>query len=215
MGEIYLVRHGQANSHADDEESYDQLSVLGHQQAKWLGDWLRVHEAPFDRILCGTLRRHQETAASMGHSDPSLDARLNEMDYFNLGRALEAAQGVPFPTGDGFADHVPQVMRAWHAAEIQGVESFASFEARITGVLVEAATPGLRTLCVTSGGVIGMMLRHLLGLDATRLAHILLPIWNTSIHRVTIRPNGDALLASFNAIPHLTDPDRAGSRTHF
>ena len=38
MGEIILVRHGQANSAANDEEGYDRLSDLGHQQAKWLGD---------------------------------------------------------------------------------------------------------------------------------------------------------------------------------
>ena len=37
MGEVVLVRHGQANSGATDEESYDRLSDLGHQQARWLG----------------------------------------------------------------------------------------------------------------------------------------------------------------------------------
>ena len=215
MGDIFLVRHGQANSQANDEESYDRLSPLGHQQAEWLGHWLSEHEAPFDRVIAGTLRRHRETATGMGHATPEADARLNEMDYFNLGRALEQAQGIPFPTPESFADHVPQVMRAWHAAEIQGNESFASFEDRVTSVLAEAATPGTRTLCVTSGGVIGMMLRRLLGLDPTRLAHILLPIWNTSLHRVTVRPNGEAILSGFNAIPHLATSERADARTHY
>jgi phosphohistidine phosphatase SixA len=46
MGELVLIRHGQANSAANDEDGYDRLSDLGHQQARWLGDWLRAHEAP-------------------------------------------------------------------------------------------------------------------------------------------------------------------------
>ncbi|MEM6277015.1 MAG: histidine phosphatase family protein [Pseudomonadota bacterium] len=214
MGEIILVRHGQANSEATDEESYDRLSSLGHQQAAWLGAFFRDHEIAFDLVLSGTLSRHQETAASMGFTPARLDPRLNELDYFNLSDALEAARGVPRPTGEGFAAHIPQVMEAWHAAEIQGQESFAAFESRIQAVLKEAEQPGKRVLCVTSGGVIGMALRHLLGLDPRRMAHILLPIFNTSIHRVAVRPEG-AMLAGFNATPHLDAPDRLYARTNY
>ncbi len=213
MGEIVLVRHGQANSHATSEESYDRLSPLGHEQAAWLGGWLREHETPFDRVFCGTLRRHRETADAMG-IEATADARLNEMDYFNLSRALADTHGVPVPGADGFPAHVPQVMRAWHAAEIEGHESFAAFESRITDILEEAATPGRRVLCVTSGGVVGMALRHVLGLDPDRLALVLLPILNTSIHRFGVRPNG-MILTQFNAAPHLEDPARAAARTHY
>ncbi|SPJ23382.1 histidine phosphatase family protein [Palleronia abyssalis] len=211
MGEIVLVRHGQANSHADNEADYDRLSQLGHQQAAWLGQWMRENERPFDKVVCGTLRRHRETADGMG-VNATQDARLNEMDYFNLGQALEAAHGVPVPSQAGFPEHVPQVLRAWHAAEIQGDESFANFEARITSVLVEAAEPGRRVLCVTSGGVVGMALRHVLGLDTDRLAHVLMPILNTSIHRFHVRPQG-MMMSQFNVAPHLDG--RPDARTHY
>jgi broad specificity phosphatase PhoE len=214
MGEIILVRHGQANSAARDEADYDRLSDLGHQQAAWLGDYLRDREAPFDKIISGSLRRHRETAAGLGYDAPVIDARLNEMDYFNLGRALQDVHGVPFPGPEDFAAHVPQVMQAWHRAEIMGVETFASFETRVTSVLAEAAKPGARVLCITSGGVIGMILRHLLDLDPTRMAHVLLPIMNSSLHRVHVIPQGP-ILASFNAVPHLDRPDRAHALTHF
>ncbi|MEO0486303.1 MAG: histidine phosphatase family protein [Pseudomonadota bacterium] len=214
MGEIVLVRHGQANSAATDEESYDRLSNLGHEQARMLGDHLRRVEAPFDLVLSGTLTRHQETAAGMGLTPDRLDARLNELDYFNLADALEKARGIPRPDGAGFAAHIPVVMEAWHAAEIQGQESFANFETRIAEVLAEAQKPGRRVICVTSGGVIGMVLRHLLRLDPTRMAHILLPIYNTSIHRVAVREQG-AMLSGFNATPHLDAPDRAPFKTHY
>ena len=214
MGEIILVRHGQANSAATDEDSYDRLSDLGHQQARWLGDYLIEKEAPFDKVISGSLRRHRETAAGIGYADPQIDPRLNEMDYFNLGRALQDVRGVPFPGPAEFAAHVPQVMEAWHRAEIQGNESFASFEERVTSVLQEAAQPGIRVLCVTSGGVIGMIIRHLLDLNPTRMAHVLLPILNSSVHRVHVIPQGP-ILASFNAIPHLDIADRAYARTHY
>lgn len=214
MGEIILVRHGQANSGATDEASYDKLSDLGHQQARWLGDYLRDREKPFDKVISGSLRRHRETAAGIGYADPQIDDRLNEMDYFNLGQALEDVHGVPFPGPDQFAAHVPQVMEAWHRAEIMGVETFASFETRVSGVLQEAAKPGARVLCVTSGGVIGMIIRHLLRLDPTRMAHVLLPIMNSSLHRVHVIPQGP-ILAGFNAVPHLDQPDRAYALTHY
>ena len=214
MGEIILVRHGQANSAARDEENYDRLSALGHQQARWLGDYLRDREQPFDKVISGSLRRHQETAAGLGHDTPLIDPRLNEMDYFNLGQSLQDVHGVPVPGPEEFAVHMPQVMEAWHRAEIKGNETFASFEARVTSVLQEAAQPGVRVLCVTSGGVIGMIIRHLLQLDPRRMAHILLPIMNTSIHRVHVTPQGP-ILGGFNAVPHLDRTDRAHAVTHY
>ena len=43
MPHITLVRHGQANSDAKDEDGYDKLSDLGHQQARWLGEHFDHH----------------------------------------------------------------------------------------------------------------------------------------------------------------------------
>lgn len=214
MGEIVLVRHGQANSAANDEEGYDRLSDLGRQQASWLGDWLADRGETFDRVLSGSLRRHRQTAEAMGLGAAEIDPRLNEMDYFNLGRALEDRHGVPMPSPEEFAAHVPQVLRAWHQAEIRGNETFASFETRVASVLEEATVEGTRAICITSGGVIGMVVRHLLGLDTDRMAHILMPIMNTSVHRISVTRHG-AFLSGFNGIPHLEDASRADARTHF
>ncbi|MFP4274612.1 MAG: histidine phosphatase family protein [Paracoccaceae bacterium] len=217
MGEIILIRHGQANSAANDEHGYDKLSPLGHQQAQWLGDYLRDVDAQFDSILVGSLRRHRETQAGLGELGiaPVEDDRLNEMDYFNLSQAFRDARSVPGPTADEeFAGHITAVMEAWHAAEIMGNETFSEFELRVTDVLHEAARPGRRVLCVTSGGVIGMMLRAMLGLDTRQFARILLPIFNSSMHRIQVTDHG-TVLAGFNAVPHLDRPDRAHARTHY
>lgn len=211
MGEIVLVRHGQANSTARDEEGYDRLSDLGHRQAAWLGDWLRQHESPFDHVLSGTLRRHRQTVAAMGLTADE-DARLNELDYYTLTARLEAHDGTPAPGPDGFADHMPRVFAAWHAAEIQGAEPYQKFEDRVAEMLREAAVPGRRLLCITSGGVIGMVLRHLLDLDLRKMAQVMLPIFNTSVHRLRVEPQR-TYLAGYNATPHLDPPERAHARS--
>jgi broad specificity phosphatase PhoE len=213
MGEIILVRHGQANSAATDEAGYDRLSDLGRRQAEWLGEWFAGQGERFDLVLSGSLNRHLGTSEAMGQR-PEIDPRLNEMDYFNLSRALTESRGGAPASQSDFAAHIADVMEAWHRAEILGAETFDAFEARVTGVLAEAAAPGRRVLCITSGGVIGMMIRHLLRLDPTRMAHVLLPILNTSLHRVQVMPHG-TVLAGFNATPHLDMPGRAHARTHF
>ncbi len=213
MGLITLVRHGQANSTATTEEDYDRLSDLGHRQAAWLGEWMAAHEAPFDHVVSGTLRRHRETVAGMGY-EADEDARLNELDYYRLTAALTERFGTPAPGPDDFADHMPKVFAAWHAAEIQGAESYLSFETRVREMLTEAAVPGRRILCVTSGGVIGMVLRHLLDLDLIRMSNVMLPIYNTSLHRIHVAP-GRTILAGYNATPHLDPPGRADARTFY
>jgi broad specificity phosphatase PhoE len=213
MGEIVLVRHGQANSAATTEEDYDRLSDLGHRQGVWLGDWMRAHEGEFDHILSGTLTRHRQTAAAM-KVDAEEDPRLNEIDYYRLSQNMLDRLGVPLPGPDDFADHMPRVFAAWQKAEIEGAETFETFQSRVKELLEEAATPGRRILCVTSGGVIGMVLRHLLELDLVKTSRIMLPIYNTSIHRLTVRPEGP-FLAGYNAVPHLDAPDRAFARTYY
>lgn len=214
MGELYLIRHGQANTGATTEEDYDRLSGLGHEQARWLGAWLQAHEDPFDLVISGTMRRHRETAAGMGYAPERFDDRLNEMNYFALVRDIEVTHGIAPPDGpDDFAAHIPQTLAAWERATINGAEPFATFEGRINTALAEAAEPGKRVLCVTSGGVISMVMRRALGLSTDQMAHVLLPIYNSSLHRFRIRPEG-TFLTAFNAIPHLDPPDLAYARTH-
>ena len=213
MGEILLIRHGQANSAAHDEASYDRLSDLGHRQSAWLGDWLAENEGTADHVLSGTLRRHRETVAGLRLTADE-DPRLNEIDYFRLSDAYLRKTGAPRPGPDDYADHMPRVFEAWHRAEIAGTETFEAFQDRVAELLDEAAIPGRRLVCVTSGGVIGMVLRHLLDLDLLRMSRVMLPIFNTSLHRIHVTPRGP-ILAGFNAIPHLESPDRARARTYY
>ena len=126
---------------------------------------MRANEDPFDLVLSGTMRRHRETADGMGYPPALFDERLNEMEYFALARDMQVHHDIDPPvTSEDFVTHMPQTLAAWEQATINGVEPFATFEARIKGALAEAAKPGKRVLCMTSGGVISMVMRAALGL---------------------------------------------------
>lgn len=215
MGEITLVRHGQANSAATDEIGYDKLSELGHTQAAWLGAWINAHDGPFDAVFSGSLRRQRETVAGMGFTDVEIDERLNEIAYYDLSDEM-AASGLADPRvgPDDFATHFPATLTAWRDGKINGAESYVDFTSRVEAVIQEATQPGKRILCVTSGGIIARAVAHILHLDIPQMAQIALPILNTSVHRIHVTPNGP-ILGAFNSAPHLDHSDRLAARTHY
>lgn len=218
QSEITLVRHGQAQSGAHDESSYDRLSDLGVQQAQWLGAYLKDTQSSYDQLVSGTLVRQRDTAAEIASAlglDQTQDARLNEFDFFGLAASLKQVHNTPIPTDrPGFMAHVPQVMEAWHLGEISTPqESFDQFEERVRAALEQVEKSGGRVLLVTSGGVIGMALRIVLGLELRTFSHVLLQVNNSSMHRY-IKSGETRLLDGFNATPHLDRADRASARTY-
>ncbi|NRB33217.1 MAG: histidine phosphatase family protein [Rhodobacteraceae bacterium] len=215
MSHITLIRHGQANYGARDEEGYDRLSDLGHQQAGWLGAHLDACGPTHTRVYCGTLRRHIETARSMGHEDAVQDPRLNELQYFTMATLLQDQKGIDIPVErEGFVAHLPQVFGHWQAGEIDGApESFEAFETRVSDVLAEIAEGDGPALVVTSGGLIANVMRQALGLDIPGMSRMALAIMNTSMHRMF--PIGGHLSpVLFNAVPHLDTPERQFAQTH-
>jgi broad specificity phosphatase PhoE len=217
MSHLTFVRHGQANSAARDEQSYDRLSPLGHQQARWLGEHLDRAGPHHAHVFSGTLIRHVETASSMGLGAVAVqDARLNELPYFTLASLLEAQQGLALPVErEGFVEHLPQVFAAWQRDEIAGApERFADFEARVWAAVTEIAATKGPSLIVTSGGLIAIVMRRVMGLDIGATARLALAIMNTSVHR--LYPIGmDLSPVLFNAVPHLETPERSHAQTHF
>lgn len=214
MAEIILVRHGQANSHATDEVSYDRLSDLGRQQARWLGAHLRATNPHFDRVITGTLTRQTETAREMGYAIDKQDARFDEMRYFAIAEALAKQHAIPTPASpEAFAAHLPQLLDHWERGMITAPpESFAAFHTRICASLDDLCQQKGRILVVTSGGVIGMVLRHVLGLQNGSTAKMTLQIMNSSLHRLEY-VHDSLMVGGFNATPHLDTPERAHART--
>lgn len=215
MSHITLIRHGQANSAARDEQGYDRLSPLGHQQSQWLGDHLRASGNHHPRVYSGTLRRHVETAAGMGFVEAERDARLNELSYFRMAQLLEEQRGIPIPEErEGFIEHLPLVFEEWRQGRIDGApEPYDAFHDRILAALTEIAEGDGPALVVTSGGLIAMVMGRLMGLDTQATARLALAIMNTSMHRLF--PIGGHLSpVLFNAVPHLEAPDRHFAQTH-
>lgn len=216
MSHITLIRHGQANTQARDEVSYDRLSDLGHTQSAWLGTYLRDSGMGHSRMYSGTLTRHVETTAAMGMGhDVHRDARLNELEYFTLARLMNEQHSVPVPTErEEFVAHLPQVFTAWKNGQIKNPpESFQNFETRVSDALHDISKGDGAALVITSGGLISMAMRTVLGLDIPATARVALAIMNTSMHR--FHPIDDTLTpVLFNAVPHLDPPDRHYAQTH-
>ncbi len=105
MGNLYLIRHGQASFGADD---YDVLSPVGVRQSHALGEHLAQLGVRLDRCVAGDLRRQQDTARlalqalhASGCPVPAVetDAAFNEFDADGVIRAccLGCCQKSPMP----------------------------------------------------------------------------------------------------------------------
>lgn len=216
MTHITLVRHGQANSAARDEISYDRLSPLGVQQSGWLGAYLRETANHHTRLYCGTLVRHRQTVDALGlEMDVVQDPRLNELEFFTLARLIEAQHGLSMPTArEGFVGHLPKVFAIWREGRVEDApETWEAFNTRVAEAVAEIQAGDGPALVVTSGGLIAMAMSQMMGLDLPAMARMALAIMNTSMHRVF--PIGDHLTpVLFNAVPHLEAPDRQFAKTH-
>lgn len=76
MAVIRLIRHGQASFGL---KNYDQLSELGVQQSRVLGESLKDRVGEVDLVICGAMKRHAQTAeATLGAMGLELEARIDE-----------------------------------------------------------------------------------------------------------------------------------------
>lgn len=216
MTQFFTVRHGQASFGADD---YDRLSELGWRQARWLGEHWRAEGVQFDRILCGDLRRHRETARGicegMGQDgvSPQLVPQLNEFDFRGLTSLFGQHKPDAVPAEGSPRAHyyrfLKGAMLAWSRGEIAPEESWQAFEQRIDEALsVMADTPrGSRTLVVSSGGAIAMMIRQILGAQPETVTRLNMQIRNTAVTHL-FGGGGQFSLHSFNHLPHLDYAER-------
>ena len=217
MGYLTLVRHGQANTGATDEAGYDQLSALGHKQSRWLGEHFDDTGQGFERVFTGTMRRHRETAQSLGadrYATVEQDDRLNEFPYYSLRAAYERQFGTVNPTTEPeFAQLLTQLLFHWEKDELDDVtESYSEFSGRVTSVMEEIAAGDGPALLVTSGGFISTAIRHTLGFELETWTQTCLATLNTSIHKWAPIA-GKRQLTQFNAVPHLDRSDRLDAKT--
>jgi broad specificity phosphatase PhoE len=213
MGELVLIRHGQASFGTDD---YDRLSELGYEQARHLGNYFRERGITFDRIVCGTQKRHRQTLDGTGMlaagQEPEFIAGLNEFDF----HAVFDAYVTQFPPQAlldrnnvrDFFSTLRKALPVWSEGGLtQAPEPWDDFQERIRGSLraLVAHENAERVLVFSSGGPISALLREVLQLSVIRMMDLNLQTANTSITRLQFK-NGKARLVSFNGLPHLDHP---------
>jgi len=219
MAELVLVRHGQASFGA---ENYDKLSELGWRQSRWLGEYFAERGIEFDRVVRGSLRRHAETLVGIAEGagrpiDGVEDARLNEYDAHALLNAH--LKGEAKPQGGDRREHfriLREAMYAWTDGTLEGAlhEPFADFRNRVLAALAAArAGRAKRVLVVSSGGPISTVLAQVLGMPLRGVVDLNLQTRNTGITELQAGASRIHCV-SFNNVPHLDRPDRAGALTY-
>jgi broad specificity phosphatase PhoE len=219
MAELVLVRHAQASFGADD---YDRLSELGWRQSRWLGEYFAERGAVFDRVIRGSLRRHAETLQGIaeGLGAPLAageDPRLDEYDSHALLSAH--LKGGALPQGGDRREHfriLREAMYAWTEGTLAGHphEPFADFRGRVLAALgALRAARAKRVLVVSSGGPISTILVEVLGMPRRGVVDLNLQTRNTGISELQAGASRIHCV-SFNNVPHLDRPDRAGALTY-
>jgi broad specificity phosphatase PhoE len=207
MGQILLVRHGQASWGAAD---YDVLSPLGEQQSEVLGQALArlLDGAEPDRFVHGTMQRQQRTAelaakAAGWSAEAAVDDRWNEMDHLGV-LALQPRDFDGEPDRAQFQAWFEAATKRWTSGGHDGdyEESFPAFRARVRDGL-EALASADTAVVVTSGGPISAVTADLLAADTPTYERLAPVVVNSSVTRVVSGRRG-LTLVSFNDHAHLS-----------
>jgi broad specificity phosphatase PhoE len=216
MGNLYLVRHGQASFGADD---YDVLSALGERQAKRLGEYFKYKGIVFDAALTGTLKRQVSTFAGicagmgmrpMASSWPA----LNEYDSEAVIHAVHPFKLEKPTTPEMYRSHfrlLKDGLAQWMAGVVSpiGMASYVDFVAGINAALdhVRENCHG-NVLLVSSGGPISTAVGQVLGTSPDATIELNLRIRNSSVTEFAFNPKRH-MLVSYNNLPHLDAPEHA------
>jgi broad specificity phosphatase PhoE len=198
MGQVLLVRHGQASFGSDD---YDVLSDLGERQAAVLGRSLATRGTDPSAVLHGQMVRQRRTAEVLadaaGWTLPlECDADWDEMDH------LEVLSRLPQQDMDFQAWFEAATDRWITGAADDYAESFATFTGRVEAALRRAADRDGTVVVVTSGGPVSWVVAQLLGADTGTYRRLAAVVVNTGVTKLVTGRRG-LTLVSFNEHAHL------------
>ncbi len=225
---VTLIRHGQAGSRL----VYDDLSGIGHEQWRALGEWFAGRGVRFDAIVTGGLNRQRRTAREVvaamearGMACPAVvvDERWSEFDldavYAGIGpllarederfraeyEQLQLEMADPESSAHRTWRHCDvMVVRAWIEARFEYAgESFANFGARVHEALLALPAAG-HVAVVTSATPIALSAGLALDLAPRRVMQLAGAQRNTAFGEMDLRP-GDPRVVSFNNVPHLAE----------
>jgi broad specificity phosphatase PhoE len=209
VGQILLVRHGQASWDGDD---YDVLSEVGHQQGELLGAALAARGIRPDLVVTGGMRRHRETVenlvagATLGHVGVELDAGWDEYDHVSMLAQVPTSFAGDKPSAAEFQAWMEQATDRWIRGENAEDyhEPFADFTGRVEAALRRTATAAAKgtAVVVTSGGPISWVTASLLGGDAALWSRLNVVCVNSGVTKLVTGRRG-VTLVSFNEHTHL------------
>jgi len=233
MSTLALVRHAQASFFADN---YDQLSPLGEQQARLLGEYWVRRGTRFDEVYTGPRVRQIETAALAGEAfakaglpwpEPKFLTELDEHQvdrliklampeiagrYPHVGRMHADYQKAELPRDKhrSFQLMFEETVKLWVAGEVDapGIESWQAFLERVEAGLKQIVDDRRRGRSVAAFSSVGAITGCLrAALGCADLTALDLG-WRLRNCSITeFVFSGDRLtLEGFNAYPHLEDP---------
>ena len=229
MSSVVFVRHAQASLFGAD---YDQLSVLGQSQARFLGKYLASLDHGFDEVYIGPRRRHRQTAELVFEQVegkppewvelPQLDEhqvdRLATQHVEKLARVFPEVcklhvdfrgSTIQLERQRSFARLFESIAGLWLAGrcELYGTESWSDFTTRVNegiDIMLRRVESGRRVLVFTSAGTIGVALRRALCCPDDVALGLGWRMWNCSLTRFMF--SGDRFsLDQFNSMPHMLD----------
>ena len=208
MGQLLLVRHGQASW---DGEDYDVLSETGHRQGQLLGAALTARGIRPDVLVSGGMRRHRETVenllsgAGLGSIGVEVDPGWDEYDHLSMLAQVPTSFAGERPTPAEFQTWMEQATDRWIRGENAEDyhEPFGDFTDRVEAALRRAVggTHGT-TVVVTSGGPVSWVCASLLGGGASLWSRLNVVCVNAGVTKLVTGRRG-VTLVSFNEHTHL------------
>ena len=234
MSNLFIVRHGQASFLEPD---YDRLSKKGEAQARLLGDYWTKKPLIFDLVYSGPRRRQKETARIVGEAyreaglpwpDPVVAREFDEFQAeavlaSTLPRLVETDERVrdlhlAFQDARGTDERFKTFQRVfevvigrWARGElaVPDLEPWPDFCVRVQRGLAQLCDNGhrgRRIAVFSSGGPVGVAMKKALDLDTGATLKTAWMVANGAFTEFLFSP-GRFTLHSYNAYPHLTDPN--------
>lgn len=228
FGRLFLVRHGQASF---GSSNYDQLSPLGVRQAQQLGAYWAARGMVFSRNFVGPRQRHHQTERAVAEMYaragltwptpeplPEFDEHqgspvtryvLDHTVEYGLDLATFSQNGAI--TEQSYLRAFRYVTRLWATGRltVAGYESWADFRGRVERGLArvaEAHPRGGQVAVFASSGSVAAGMGGWLGLNDERTLALSWILYNTAYVAFVRSADGYHLL-TFNAAPHLVEPD--------
>jgi broad specificity phosphatase PhoE len=227
MGQLTVVRHGQASFLQPD---YDKLSSLGELQAKMLGKYWVEREIRFSHVYYGPARRQEHTGeivrevfheSGIDWPEPVSVPEFDEYPGIEVMRAFlpglveeheeirllerefrtAADRGV---AARAFEKMFQRVTRMWVAGELESpdIETWQAFCERVVAGVDRVREAGGKAVVFSSGGVMAATVKLALDLSAARTLELSWMPRNASYSEFLF--SGERFsLATFNAFPHL------------